>query len=157
MATLEQRFWMKVNKAGSIPPHRPLLGQCWEWTASKNSGGYGKLAVDARRAAKKFEDAHRVSWRMHFGAIPAGRQVCHACDNRACVRPDHLWLGDNRLNWLDSKAKNRQKQRGTSCPHGHLFTPENTYVNTKNRWVCRTCGRAATKAYEAKQRALLSR
>lgn len=92
MKSIEERFWSKVNKTDS----------CWLWTAS-TSRGYGKFFN-----GDKIINAHRYSFILHRGIIPAGLYICHTCDNRICVNPDHLFLGTNQDNMNDMKFKNRQ-------------------------------------------------
>jgi hypothetical protein len=57
---------------------------CWIWQNAL-SDGYGVTTVDARSRL-----AHRVYWERANGPIPAGLDMHHKCENRACVRPDHL-------------------------------------------------------------------
>lgn len=91
----EMRFMEKVSVAKN--------GDCWEWRASKHRQGYGQFRMDGSTQL-----AHRASWMIFKGEIPAGMCVCHSCDNTACVNPDHLWLGSQRDNVRDMDKKGRR-------------------------------------------------
>lgn len=109
-------FWSRVNKNGSIPKHCPELGNCWEWTAALIKG-YGTATVHGKALR-----THRFSWMLTYGNIPEGLLVLHKCDNRKCVRPDHLRLGTNQDNMDDMWAKGRAfNKRGEEHWH-HILT-----------------------------------
>lgn len=75
MRPLRERFWEKVDKSGD----------CWTWTGSMKSNGYGNIGVHGKALY-----AHRVSYELHVGPIPRGLLIDHLCHNRACIRPEHL-------------------------------------------------------------------
>lgn len=105
--TVQERFEAKIIKTDS----------CWEWTAYKDKHGYGKLKV-----AGRMELAHRVAYQLYIGEIPEKLCCLHKCDNPACCRPDHLFLGTiaennqdciNKGRWTDNAGEKHWKAKLT--------------------------------------------
>ena len=73
---------------------------CWNWTGNTFGGeggsGYGRMTIDGKNAV-----AHRVSYQHFKGDIPEGLFICHSCDNRLCINPDHLNPGTHTENMND--------------------------------------------------------
>jgi hypothetical protein len=102
-----ERFWDKVKRGPG----------CWQWQGKPMDTGYGGI-----RFGGKNRTAHRVSYELNTGPIPAGMQIDHSCRNRLCVNPAHLRLvtdGQNKQN-LDLRSSNRSGVRGVSwyAPRG---------------------------------------
>lgn len=92
---LSERFWWSVRKTDG----------CWFWEGYKNNQGYGVTNSLQRKIL-----AHRLSFILHTNLpIPEGMFVCHHCDTPACVRPDHLFIGDQFDNIRDCVSKRRHR------------------------------------------------
>jgi len=91
------RFWSKVAKAAD--------NQCWEWNAAKDPSGYGAFKFNGKKT-----NAHRVAYELEHGPITKDMEICHTCDNRSCVNPNHLFLGTRSDNMLDAYRKGRLPQ-----------------------------------------------
>ncbi len=90
-------FWSRVRK-------RRKDG-CWEWQGYRTKSGYGML--QCRSISQQPMYAHRVAWELVKGKIPNGKHVLHECDNPACCRPSHHFLGTQVDNNLDRDKKGR--------------------------------------------------
>lgn len=86
-----------------------MYEDCWLWIGPLNRGGYGKFCF----GNIKSDTAHRVSYKIFKGDIPDGMFICHSCDVRNCVKPEHLWIGDHQENMLDMIEKGRQRSKLT--------------------------------------------
>lgn len=95
------RFISKLN----------ITNNCWLWTGTISPKGYGIFWSN-----RKNKLAHRISYQMFNGEIPKNKMVCHTCDIRECVNPDHLWVGTALDNNKDAIKKGRLKLVGKNNP-----------------------------------------
>jgi len=117
---LARRLWRKTDVR--------CADECWEWRGRITSSGYGQISYKAGLIY-----THRAAWMVTNGPVPEGKQVCHTCDNRACVNPHHLWIGDHKLNALDMEAKGRSRHpRGEMASKAKLTEPQ--VLEIRRRW-----------------------
>ena len=136
--SLEERFWSKVDKSAGP-------GECWGWTAT-TADGYGYI-----RDGSASRRAHRVSYELHHGPIPAGMTVDHnyaaGCRSRACTNPAHLRLLTASENSREA-AMRREYHPGDTCKRGH----RDWAIAKAGHRYCRTCQRDARQRWEADHR-----
>jgi len=107
-------FAKKVDKRGS--------DECWPWLGAKTSKGYGSFWNGESKLG-----AHKISWQLFFGDIPEGRMVLHKCNNRWCVNPYHLYLGDAKDNSGDAI------QSGTHSMLHNIREPNGRFASSVGR------------------------
>lgn len=145
----EAEFWARVQKTET----------CWLWIGSIRPDGYGQF---------RSRPAHRFSYALQVGSIAAGMVICHRCDVRNCVRPDHLFQGTQGDNVRDASEKGRlltgashpmrrldvvarvaAAQRGVKCPSRAKFGPKHS-LETREKMRLAKLGKPAAWALKRK-------
>lgn len=135
------RFWARVL---------PVESGCWEWQGYRDEYGYGRFDESK---------AHRFSYALTVGS-PEGFLVLHRCDNPACVRPDHLFLGTQLDNMRDMISKGRQTHPHwgkTHCKAGHPLSGDNLTVSKKTgsgtlHRACKICKADGMRRYRQRRK-----
>lgn len=105
MKTRKERFMEKVT----------ITPTCWNWNGAENGNGYGQFWDGTRNIP-----AH---WYLLDSPPPAGKEACHTCDNRLCVRPSHIFIGTRTDNMRDCSEKGRLRfQNGLAAANGKRKT-----------------------------------
>lgn len=125
--SLSDRFWAKVD--------RKTDSECWPWTATKTSFGYGSFRVGSMTdGSRRKEMAHRVAYMLATGkTIPQGKVIMHACDNPPCCNPAHLSVGtyaENGKAAYDRKRRVSIVQPGENSPRAKLTAENVAYVRS---------------------------
>lgn len=115
MARYEKGSTVDV-KSRLINNHTKCDGGCWIWNGKVEKSGYGRMSV-----YRKPHSVHRLAYETFVGQIPEGNVVCHSCDNKLCINPDHLWVGTQQDNMTDKVSKDRQPKGET---HGRARLTE---------------------------------
>lgn len=114
-----KRFASKLfcsNKCSAVSKHDPIekrlwesvkidANGCWNWQKFRCPKGYGRISYNG-----KGWQAHRVAYVLTHGVeLTETDFICHTCDNPPCINPDHLFLGNVKLNAEDMVKKGRNK------------------------------------------------
>ena len=113
---------------------------CWNWCGYIHKTGYGYTS----NKSSGLRRAHRVSWYLHNGDFDRSLYVLHKCDNRRCVNPDHLYLGEQQNNVNDMIARGKIVNP-VGSHHGRSKLTERQVIEIRKSGLT---GREVSKKYK---------
>lgn len=104
-------------------------GECWEWIGYKRNG-YGRFNLNGKQYSAHY---FLLEAEQKQDLLKPGMQACHHCDNRACVRPSHIFIGTQSDNIKDCFLKGRQsfKKGLAACGKSQIRTRGENNSNAK--------------------------
>jgi hypothetical protein len=140
---------LKATGKVTYEPNDFVFGTCWIW----NSATVGK-SPDKQYGCVGDTEPERLVHRLVF-LLTHGRratpQAAHSCGRSRCFNPDHIYEATQSQNEADKMIHGTQvkdtsvfgdyQRNKDSCPQGHPYDEDNTYVDPKGGRRCRTCHR----------------
>jgi hypothetical protein len=124
-----------------------VKGECWVIPSPNGKDYYATARVGGRDHV-----AHRLSYVLAGGVIPEALVLDHLCNQKRCVRPDHLEAVTVMENSRREVLRRPPRPRPTHCKAGHERNAANSYIGRDGRWRCRPCQRRHRARWNAKRR-----
>lgn len=124
------RLWDKIDVQDSIE-------ECWEWLGGGTKNGYGTIHIRMLPNGRSLRGSvTKVLYETAVGPLNVDRkgrplEPDHLCRWPRCANPFHLEAVTHE--------ENVRRASPTVCPHGHDYTPENTYIDKRGARHCRAC------------------
>lgn len=122
---------------------------CWVYQGGVSSNGYGIVSVN-----NKSVQVHRVAFELRVSRIPDGQCVCHRCDVRLCINPEHLFLGTKGENNTDRRRKGRNDVRRGESNHMAKLTEQQAIELIEKVTSQRISSREAAERFGITQKAV---
>ena len=102
---------------------------CLEWRGARYTNGYGQFSMRRKDLKRKTYSTHRIALLIAGEEIPDGMMICHTCDNRICVNPEHLYVGTGVDNNRDTVKRERgNRVTGERCSWSKLKDEEVRFI-----------------------------